>query len=265
MASDARVTQDSRWSNRSVAPALNRVQRLNDDGCDIVRRHWVQQSVAQSLGADRLAEVAAQRIAAVRGLAPPVIAVDLQAGWMSMPFVAGARLESQWWQHESRVAAVLELLTVLRELPAAPLPVVHLADRAVRLHRELETIAPGLARRWDASLQGCFEEWQREPALALEALECFVHGDLSTDNLLGTPEGGLVLLDFEYAHRGHRLEDLAGLVVSGAVPTDQWRDWLSAQDRPLFETLLRTRTLLDGLWTDLAMTLTGNAAAARAH
>jgi aminoglycoside phosphotransferase (APT) family kinase protein len=74
-----------------------------------------------------------------------------------------------------------------------------------------------------------------------------------------------MLLDFEYAHRGHRLEDLAGLVVSSAVADDRWTTWVPAPERVLFETLVRTRAVLDGIWTDLAWTLTGNAAAARAH
>lgn len=252
-------------SGTAAVPRLNRLQRLNEEGRDIVRRHWAAQAVADPLGTDRLVELAAQRLVAAMGLAPPVLAVDLEAGWMSMPFIVGVRLDRDWWHHESTATPVLGMLESLRSLPAASLPVISLADRARQLQRRLADLAPGVARRWEAPLDRCLEDWGRESALTEEALQCFVHGDISTDNLLCTAEGRLMLLDFEYAHRGHRLEDLAGLVVSSAVADDRWTTWVPAPERVLFETLVRTRAVLDGIWTDLAWTLTGNAAAARAH
>jgi aminoglycoside phosphotransferase (APT) family kinase protein len=246
-------------------PVLNRVQRVQQDGRDIVRRHWAEPSIADVLGSDRVAEVTAQRVVAAVGLAPQVLAIDLDAGWMTMPFVAGARIDALWWERDSRSKAVLDLLAALRALPVAELPVIHLADRATRLHRELAALSPQLAQRWDALLANCVNHWQSEPSLAHPALDCFVHGDVSAENLLCTADGGLILLDFEYAHRGHRLEDLAGMVVSSAVAASHWVHWVRAPDRALFETLVRTRGLLNGLWGDLASVLTGNAATARAH
>jgi aminoglycoside phosphotransferase (APT) family kinase protein len=259
------VTQSPRVKDRFAAPVLNRVQRLHEEGHDIVRRYWAERSIADILGSDRVAEVTAQRLVAAIGRAPPVLAVDFDAGWMSMPFVAGARIDALWWERGSSSKAVLDLLAALRLLPSAQLPMIHLADRARRLHRELEALSPQLAQRWDAPLTHCLNDWESEPSLAHQALDCFVHGDLSPENLLCTPDGHLVLLDFEYAHRGHRLEDLAGLVVSCAVAASHWTSWVSGPETALFDTLVRTRVLLDGLWVDLASVLTGNAAAARAH
>lgn len=259
------MTQSPRVKDRFAAPVLNRVQRLHEEGHDIVRRCWAERSIADILGSDRVAEVTAQRLVAAIGRAPPVLAVDFDAGWMSMPFVAGARIDALWWERGSSSKAVLDLLAALRLLPSAQLPMIHLADRARRLHRELEALSPQLAQRWDAPLTHCLNDWESEPSLAHEALDCFVHGDLSPENLLCTPDGHLVLLDFEYAHRGHRLEDLAGLVVSCAVEASHWTNWVSVPEAALFDTLVRTRLLLDGLWVDLASVLTGNAAAARAH
>lgn len=259
------MTQSPRVKDRFAAPVLNRVQRLHEEGHDIVRRYWAERSIADILGSDRVAEVTAQRLVAAIGRAPPVLAVDFDAGWMSMPFVAGARIDALWWERGSSSKAVLDLLAALRLLPSAQLPMIHLADRARRLHRELEALSPQLAQRWDAPLTHCLNDWESEPSLAHQALDCFVHGDLSPENLLCTPDGHLVLLDFEYAHRGHRLEDLAGLVVSCAVAARHWTNWVSGPETALFDTLVRTRVLLDGLWVDLASVLTGNAAAARAH
>jgi aminoglycoside phosphotransferase (APT) family kinase protein len=259
------MAQGSCVSGTSAVPRLNRVQRLNEHGCDVVRRHWATHSIAGPLGADRLVELTAQRLVAAIGLAPPVLAVDLEAGWMSMPFISGAGLDRHWWRRETTTASVLGVLEALRTLPASQLPVISLADRASALHRRLADLAPGVARRWESALRRCLEEWGRESALDRQALHCFVHGDVSTDNVLCTPKGQLILLDFEYAHRGHRLEDLAGLVVSGAVAADRWSSWIGTQDHALFATLVRTRSLLDGIWTDLAVALTGNAEAARAH
>lgn len=259
------MTQSPRVKDRFAAPVLNRVERLHEEGRDIVRRHWAERCIADVLGSDRVAEVTAQRLVAAIGLAPPVLAVDLDGGWMSMPFVAGTRIDALWWERGCSSNAVLDLLAALRLLPSAQLPMIHLADRAAQLHRELEARSAGLARRWDASLEHCLNGWAREPALAHHALDSFVHGDLSPENLLCMPDGRLVLLDFEYAHRGHRLEDLAGLVVSCAVGACHWTSWVSVSETALFDTLVRTRVLLDGLWVDLASVLTGNAAAARAH
>jgi len=249
----------------SATPRLNRIERLSEGGCDLVRRYWAADVVAGSLGADRLVELTAHRMAASAGLAPRVLGVDMDAGWMSMPFIEGARLGADWWWHERSTAPVLGLLEVLRTLPAEPLPVVHLADRASRLQRRLAEVAPDVAQRWERPLERCVREWESEPELAPLKLDCFVHGDVSTDNLLCQSDGRLMLLDFEYAHRGHRLEDLAGVVVSGAVEPRRWVSWVPRRDQALFATLVRTRTLLDGLWTDLAWALTGNAATARAH
>ena len=259
------MTQSPRVKDPFSAPVLNRVERLHEEGRDIVRRHWAERCIADVLGSDRVAEVTAQRLVAAIGLAPPVLAVDLDGGWMSMPFVAGTRIDALWWERGCSSNAVLDLLAALRLLPSAQLPMIHLADRAAQLHRELEARSAGLARRWDASLEHCLNGWAREPALAHHALDSFVHGDLSPENLLCMPDGRLVLLDFEYAHRGHRLEDLAGLVVSCAVGACHWTNWVSVSETALFGTLVRTRVLLDGLWVDLASVLTGNAAAARAH
>lgn len=249
----------------AVVPRFNRIERLTQGGRAIVRRHWAKPSVAESLGADRLVELTAHRLAAASGLAPPVLEVDFEAGWMSMPFVAGSSLDRHWWHYENRRAPVLALLDALRSLPAGPLPTIHLADRASILQQQLAVMEPDVARRWEAPVAQCVREWRSDSALAEPALDCFVHGDVSTENLLCAVDGRPVLLDFEYAHRGHRFEDLAGLVVTGGIEPSCWMNWVPKSEHGLFATLVRTRTLLDGLWTALARVLTGNAAAARAH
>jgi aminoglycoside phosphotransferase (APT) family kinase protein len=71
-----------------------------------------------------------------------------------------------------------------------------------------------------------------------------VHGDLSPANILLRADGAPCLLDWEYAHRGHPDEDLAGLVAQ--LDTDS----------PLIGELARwwveLRRVLDGLWHALA-------------
>ncbi len=53
-----------------------------------------------------------------------------------------------------------------------------------------------------------------EELLTLNPRACLVHGDLSTRNVLCDPEGGRVtgVVDWEFAHAGHPLEDLGKLL-----------------------------------------------------
>ena len=81
-------------------------------------------------------------------------------------------------------------------------------------------------------------------------------------------EGELVLLDWEYAHRGHVLEDPAGLWVAATSPAStvaksaaadpQLRDWLVrradvASSHERFAVLAEARRVLDAQWEALAV------------
>lgn len=239
-----------------IVGAVNRLQRLRDHRGLLIRREWAAPALAAALGIEPGVEVAAQRLAAEHGLAPPVLEFDPQARFMLMPFVDGVMLEADWLQRTDRCAAMRELLGGLRSIAAPALPRLDLVARVRELHARLRQLRPEAAGRWQESLETCLSTWQRAEGQGVHPVgdgEVLVHGDLIPQNVIVRPDGSLCLIDWEYAHRGHGDEDLAGL-----APGDETAPWSA---RRLVEWSLQParladrrllRRLLDGLWLELA-------------
>jgi aminoglycoside phosphotransferase (APT) family kinase protein len=238
-----------------ISGAVNRLQRLRDHRGLLVRREWPAPALAAALGIDPDVEVAAQRLAAEHGLAPPVLEFDPQARFMLMPFVAGVALEADWLERADRRVAMRELFVRLRSIAAPELPGLDLVARVRELHTRLGQLRPEAAGRWQALLESCVSVWQRDGgqrARSADDAEVLVHGDLIPRNVIVRPDGSLCLIDWEYAHRGHGDEDLAGLAPGHEVApaaAQQLLDW-SLQPTRLSDRR-QLRRLLDGLWLEL--------------
>ena len=238
---------------------LNRLRRIaTPDGWQVERR-WHPDSLAL-LGADMHAEVAAQRLAAAHGLAPPVLGFDPDEGVLRMPWVEGSPLEPDWASRAARRAAMGAVLGRLRAVAAPALPRLDLAERVRLLHRRLAARDPerGAARR--AELAAALDGWEEArcpmgEAVAADAGEgraCLVHGDLTPGNVRVRADGSLLLLDWEYAHAGGPWDDLAALCA--AADGEPFADWAAAMppgERARFGATRRLRRLLDALWRDL--------------
>jgi aminoglycoside phosphotransferase (APT) family kinase protein len=227
--------------------AVNRVFEVQDARGRLIRREWAAPEVAAALGIDPEIEVAAHRLAASVGLAPPVLDYDPVQRFMLMPVVDGLRLEVDWAQRPERRDAVCALIGQLRDIDASRLPVLDIRNRLLALHERLARCAPHRAQRYQAEVDGCVD---RMMAISSRC-SVLVHGDLTPENVIVRDNGSLCLIDWEYAHGGHGDEDLAGL----ALEIRGLDDWSLAPAE--FDARVRARRLLDGLWRELAAVLAG--------
>ncbi|MEZ5193800.1 MAG: phosphotransferase [Nocardioides sp.] len=85
---------------------------------------------------------------------------------------------------------------------------------------------------------------------------CLVHGDLSARNVLCDPESGEVtgLVDWEFAHAGHPVEDLGKLVRKGPglpfvdATITAMTPWLPAPERASVDELRERARAADLYW-----------------
>lgn len=191
-----RVLRGGRQANlclRVATPAGERVLRI-------------RQPRAVLPGADFAREVACHEAAAAAGLAPPVLASDVDRGWMLLPFVPQAPWTRDLLEEPGRAERLCRRLARLHAVPVPPGPREFDAGALVEAHRARLTargIAAEGALRDAAALAREFDgPARRAPVLC--------HGDPDVGNLLGPIP---LLIDFEYAQIADPLYDLALLVA----------------------------------------------------
>ena len=261
----------------------NRIEFRQVQGRRVVRRHWSSTARASWLGANREAELAAHRAASQAGLAPQIIGLDSAAGWMDIEWIEAAPIVVDELLASSARSALWLLLDRLRKLGAPQVPRLDVSTRIEELLDRLTQIDSAASLRWRS-------QWQllrAGPAADLSTARgvsqmgaCLVHGDLHSGNVLRRADGRLVCIDWEYAHTGGPLEDLAGLLSGSALLQTEWQtaqevsaprpDWWPAD---VFDALachghaeqvhvldwwVEARRLLDGVWMTLAAHSAGN-------
>jgi len=225
--------------------SINRVTVLEDARGRLIRREWASSDRAYQLGMAPDNEVEAQRFAADKGLAPPVLEYDRTRRFMIMPFIEGVPLEADWFERLERRRAMQALISRLRSIDSTELPTLDIGDRLRQLHDRLSRVAPTCAERYQVEVRECIAQL----AMISSAGTVLVHGDLSFENVIVREDRSLCLIDWEYAHCGHPDEDLAGL----AITTPGMEEWsLALEEFPL---RVRARRLLDELWRQLAAAL----------
>jgi thiamine kinase-like enzyme len=233
-------------SDRAVRSALERVL-----GADAVRRatlwpleggikkrsylvssddmQWVLRLPAAGADAllDLATEAAVMRAAAAAGLAPDVVAVDVEAGILLTDYRAGARAWSAVDARRPRnVERAAALLRDLHGLDAVAPPFG--AERIARGY--LAALSAGVdARlaRFDTREQAWVDELLERARYydATHAATVLCHNDLVAANVLD--DGRLVLVDFEYAVRAAPVLDLAGLAGMNDYGTRERRELLA--------------------------------------
>lgn len=250
-----------------IGSGLNRLRRIATHTGWQVERAWHPGALAE-LGADMHMEVAAQRLAARHGLAPPVLEFDPVAGVMRMPWVEGVPLEPDWPRRAQRRAAMQEMLERLRGVPASGLSPLDLPARLRLLQARLAArdaaraapMAPAVEEAlavWGAASSSCAPPGPQAPhPPAGRAAACLVHGDLTPGNILVRQDGSLLLIDWEYAHAGGPWDDLAALCAAAdGEPFDGWTSAVPVAERARFAAMRELRRSLDALWYALAATL----------
>ena len=257
----------------------NRIEYRVDRDRRVVRRYWSTAERASWLGASREAELAAHRLADHAGVAPRITAIDVASQWIEIEWIDGIAVRFDQ-SIESAIRPVLwSLLGKLRQLDPIGVPQLDVPDRIEVLLKRLCLIDPKAWSTW-ASRWAALRERAAEYAASPTQL-CLVHGDLVSGNLLQRADGRLFGIDWEYAHAGHPLEDLAGILVVSSELQSEWRlaqrgaaehpDWwpqatfdaLGCLDRTgqirLLSWWIEARRVLDGVWMALAAHSAGNA------
>jgi len=233
--------------NQTVRAALERVL-----GPDVVRRatlyeldggvkrrsylvsadagQWVLRLPAAGAQAllDLATEAAVMRAAAAAGLAPEVVAVDVEGGILLTDYRAAARAWSAADARQPRnIERVAALLRALHSLDASAPPFA--AERIARGY--LATLSAGVdagRTRFDAREQSWVDE-VLERARYYDATHpptALCHNDLVAANVLD--DGRLMLVDFEYAVRAAPVLDLAGLAGMNDYGARERRELLAA-------------------------------------
>jgi thiamine kinase-like enzyme len=161
-------------------------------------------------------EARAMRAAAAAGLAPAVIAVDIEAGLLLTEY------QVMPWTHElvrepMAISLIVRLLKALHALPV-DLPVYAVESIAARYLAALDSSQSQLnaeERAWADELLRVAHAFE-----ASHAPTAFCHTDLVASNIL-TDGAAARLIDFEYAGRGAPLLDLASLAGLNGFTAEQ--------------------------------------------
>jgi thiamine kinase-like enzyme len=188
---------------------LNDTYRVDRDG-----RSFSLRIAAMSQGStpDRAWELKVLQDAAQRGLAPPLVCGNAERGFLVQEWVGGQPWPASSVRESANIARLAELLKRVHQLPQ-PTPqrvmrpsawVEHYAAALAAANGGIATTLAGAAEARITSL----EALPRPPSVVC-------HSDLHLLNLLECPpraggSGGLMLLDWEYAHVSEAFWDLAG-------------------------------------------------------
>jgi aminoglycoside phosphotransferase (APT) family kinase protein len=187
------------------------------------RRHVLRLPVASAVAwLDLAAEARAMRAAAAADLAPPVIAVDVEAGLLLTDYRA-APWTPELARRPAAVARVAHLLRALHRV-SVDLPVYSVRWFATTYLAALagERARPLSAEeaRWAGELTTLGEKFDAEHPPA-----AFCHNDLAAANILGDAAAAR-LIDFEYAGHGAPLLDLASFAGMNGLAKSQRRQLL---------------------------------------
>ncbi|MGE4248014.1 MAG: phosphotransferase [Parvibaculaceae bacterium] len=208
------------WKGR---PALTPIDRgrtnrnyLAEDAGD---RYFVRSGEdIPHLGISRPAERRAAELAAAAGLAPEIR--HASNGVLITDFIGGATLDQAAASASAMLARIARHLQALHRIPAADgLPSFCPVTISLFYLAHLDDDSLPLAR---ARLHRCLEGLPRARG------RCLVHGDLIPENFILTPEGGLQLIDWEYAGNGEPEIDIALVASNFDLDGDGLVDFLSA-------------------------------------
>lgn len=172
-------------------------------------------------------ETSIWRAAAARNLAPEIRWADVAQGLVAAEFLSDART----WTDEDFAAVdnwprLSRLLSRFNDL-SHPLPKYSPLAAAQRYTRML---AGTQLTPWETA--------EREELLSLAAQHerdnpaaVICHNDLLPANVLELPDGGLRLIDFEYAGRGSCLFDWATVAAFGDLDESGWQELINVMSR----------------------------------
>jgi aminoglycoside phosphotransferase (APT) family kinase protein len=240
---------------------VNRTWRVDTARGRFAVRICLPVDAAAALGVDRGREERLQDLAAAAGIAPRIVGRDPGHRYMVSEFVAGERWTPAQMRDPQCLRRLGAVLTRLHRLQCPDLPVQTVMD-AVRSQAPgacSGVVAPGPAP--GASLQRAEEDFRL--ACGERRRPCVVHGDAHHANVIGAAAPCLV--DWEYAHVGDPLEELASIIASDpqAAQAGSREELLDAfglsgtADGAMLDAMVRVFRCLNELWERRARGLAG--------
>ncbi len=204
----------------------------------VVVRRWQPLEAARRLPPEF--EISLWRAAAARNLAPEIRLADVAEGVVAAEFLGDARTwADQDFADPGNWPRLSRLLSRFNEL-SHPLPRYSPLAAATAY----TNLPPGEAMTpWEQS--------HREELLKLaveherdNAATVVCHNDLLPANVLELAGGGLRLIDFEYAGRGHQVVDWATIAVFGDIEGARRAEFLNVMSR---DNVLRANAFPDAI------------------
>lgn len=233
------------WMVTPLGGITNRSYRLEGDGADLVLR-WPGESASRYL--DRQAEAGNAAAVAAIGLAPALVAADAKAGWYLTKFATGARpLAKADFQNPVCLGEVADLLARLHRA-AIRFPFQQGLFQAIDLYLDLAPTP--LMRELRSGLEPVRLALARRPG---PRVPC--HIDPNPANFLRTRDGGLLLIDWEFAAMEEALWDQAAIALEAGLPEDLERATLQPHVGeaawPRFELYKSALLLVAASWCEM--------------
>ena len=208
---------DARVLHQLAAGPTNMTWLIEQGG-----QRWVlrqDRPAAAALGLDRESERQVSTVAAAAGLTPAYRYFDPSSGVSLRPFVTGRSCTREDLRDRDRLGRLALLLRRLHGLPAAGRPF----DPAAAARRYAERI--GTRESAELALRAT-AAWKIAQGPGGPPVPC--HNDLVAENVLETPDGELLLIDWEYAGMGDPFFDLAIVVCHHDLDDSLARSLLEA-------------------------------------
>lgn len=178
----------------------------------------------EQLGIDRQREVHHYKLAESLGLAPALLAYQIDTGTLMSKYIEGASPSEARVHEREFLEKVTRSLKRLHACPsnsrAAETTALLRNDALLNQLTQLGTdhVEQNRLHYW-LEVRGAFEEGYYD-GIAIGVC----HGDLFRGNFLETPEGGLFLVDWEYSYIGPVIDDIGKLCAANWLTEEeiQW-------------------------------------------
>lgn len=249
---------------------LNRSFRVETGAGIFVLRLNASSGLSRQLGINRRLEVELQGLAAIQGLAPQIVAVAGDDSYLVQQYVPGASPDAGQWNSAgfiARFGATLQQVHAIR--PSAALRGPSLIERTRRLVQCAIEVSTCTAAPLQAALVEAECGWR---AARSDRLPCLVHSDPHPGNVVcGDEDSGAVLLDWEYAHIGDPLQDVAAWLQGSPALRGREAELLRAcdlhrqADPAMLAGMLAVHAALEMAWIRVVETVAGIPGGGRAN
>ncbi len=211
---------------------------------------------ADRFGIDRWQGADAQRAVASIGVAPALVGAVLPSGHALSPFVDGLVLDATSIR---RPGMLLRVGEALRAVHAAP-PIAGTFS-VFSAQRALVAICRAEALALPADIDALMAHADAIEAVFAQAgvPDALCHNDLQLPNFIARPDGGMTVLDWEYAGMGNPYFDLGGVTANGELGRDERRALLEgrfgaydATDDARIDLMLYMSALREATWALVA-------------